>query len=618
MRLLSFVLLLLVAAAPVVEGLQRPRPPVDPGGSSEVRALLDASGWPATLARDSRLSFSSGSAREAREALERGLDVPLLRAFAYLAVGSGGDISDRRALEQVAAEGEALERQAAIFGLGELVPPGTDSLLKIARGGDAGLASCAVLALSRAQEDERAEGAVQAWSTGTGPLSEVARGALAFGAGVATASPGTVFELFLNLRWGAARSYGFVDGMRWQVHLETELAQNEAFLDRVVLGASRSLREGPRRDHLLSIVLGGGTAGRMRGVVSGMPEAFGRLLESGLWTPSGEEWNEILSELESRGVTANDIPLLIAAAARSEASRQAGLLLVAAGVEEGFPLISDDLFAPEPERRLAVAEALGGLADPRRLPDLARLRRDEDGRVRAAAMVALVRLKDQPAVDTLAGLLEGGEGTARSHAIQMLCRASEDQGLHGFLDDVLRLSDIREDERLLAQVSLSLHGRVQPKEALREALDSPAVGTALRQLLVRALGENPDNDDLTRLRNLFPVEDALELNIELAKVLIANRDPGATGILRQALWRGPWNRSVLAAGLLVWSGGIQSLHDELSSPPARVGEEDLRRVGFALGEWGGLTEVEVLARRRRSGDAALQGAFLGALATRTH
>jgi hypothetical protein len=39
-------------------------------------------------------------------------------------------------------------------------------------------------------------------------------------------------------------------------------------------------------------------------------------------------------------------------------------------------------------------------------------------------------------------------------------------------------------------------------------------------------------------------------------------------------------------------------------------------VGFALGEWGGLTAVEPLARVRMEGDPVLQGALLGALVNR--
>ena len=45
----------------------------------------------------------------------------------------------------------------------------------------------------------------------------------------------------------------------------------------------------------------------------------------------------------------------------------------------------------------------------------------------------------------------------------------------------------------------------------------------------------------------------------------------------------------------------------------------MRRVGFALGSFGGLPELETLAKQLRynSGSPALQGGLLGFLSTRT-
>jgi hypothetical protein len=61
------------------------------------------------------------------------------------------------------------------------------------------------------------------------------------------------------------------------------------------------------------------------------------------------------------------------------------------------------------------------------------------------------------------------------------------------------------------------------------------------------------------------------------------------------------------------------LVDELSRPPRQATSADLRRVGFAVGVWGGLAEVDHLAKQLRfnSGHPALQGALLGALTQRT-
>jgi hypothetical protein len=220
-------------------------------------------------------------------------------------------------------------------------------------------------------------------------------------------------------------------------------------------------------------------------------------------------------------------------------------------------------------------------------------------------------------VTTLTDLLASGPSTARAQAIEMLARAAADPLAASYLEQALLLQDLDTNERVLAQVSLAAQGRSQPRGALRELLHLPGLGTGLKELIVRSLAASPDREDLAAMRAMFPVDDSRLINVALARGLIEARDPGAVGLLRQGIWRGPWNRSVLAAGLLARHGGIQALHDELGSPPDRASDADLRRVGFALGEWGGLTEVDVLARRRRASDPALQGAFLGALATRS-
>ena len=82
--------------------------------------------------------------------------------------------------------------------------------------------------------------------------------------------------------------------------------------------------------------------------------------------------------------------------------------------------------------------------------------------------------------------------------------------------------------------------------------------------------------------------------------------------------RSPWNRSLLAGALYADVAGLEAMRLELSTPPRTATESDLRRAGFALGEWGGLLQVEALAAKLGGGDPRLQGALLGALSARTH
>ena len=121
-------------------------------------------------------------------------------------------------------------------------------------------------------------------------------------------------------------------------------------------------------------------------------------------------------------------------------------------------------------------------------------------------------------------------------------------------------------------------------------------------------------------KGIFPVEDDRDVNVELALGLIKIRDPAVIPVLRAALWRDrdPWNRSCLAAALLIDVAGIDALREEVLRPKLNVSTRDRRRVGFALGQFGGVEEVEHLAAQLSAGDPALQGALLGALAARTY
>ena len=155
--------------------------------------------------------------------------------------------------------------------------------------------------------------------------------------------------------------------------------------------------------------------------------------------------------------------------------------------------------------------------------------------------------------------------------------------------------------------------RLELRALVRDAR-SPS---AWRVRAVRLLAPVVEEEDLAVLRASFPVEDDLELNIELALALLQQRDAAALEVLRTAVWEPSWNRSILAAGVLIRVAGEYVVIDELDSPPPAATEADVRRLGFALGQWGGLPTVEALARRRNEGDPALQGALLGALTTRS-
>ncbi len=199
--------------------------------------------------------------------------------------------------------------------------------------------------------------------------------------------------------------------------------------------------------------------------------------------------------------------------------------------------------------------------------------------------------------------------------VEALAAASADRRVR----DLLSIARARASDslRLKVDAELAYHGETRSRVALRERLRDERPRGVDGARAIASLARGYGLGDLELVRELFPLGDDLEVDVELALALIVARDAAVVPLLRAALWSEPWNRSVLAAALLVAQGGIDALRAELTRPPAGVTERDLRRVGFALGEWGGASEVDRLAGRVGAADPALQGALLGALSART-
>lgn len=157
---------------------------------------------------------------------------------------------------------------------------------------------------------------------------------------------------------------------------------------------------------------------------------------------------------------------------------------------------------------------------------------------------------------------------------------------------------------------------------LRAAYGEVDRGSSTAGRLLRGIAHLPGAEDLEFLAREFPLDGNHEGNVFLAHTLIKNGHAKVEPILQAAVWDGPWHRSVLAAALVVEYRGVDLLMQWAAKPPASARSTDLRRVGFAIGEWGGLEAIDVL--RGLLGSAAgaerpaLQGALLGALTTRTH
>ncbi len=581
----------------------------------------DAEAWRALVERDQRVSFPAFCARAAQLELGRE-DLPAARrALAMVVLGSCGSESERAALESWSLRGSPEERLAATLGLGALGPRSASLLLRLANEAEPVQAACALLALLRSGDPAGADHVRELAAASDHPLAQTARRLLAFQADPCSSAPTDAARLWLELRFEAARRYGLIDGKTWRTLLSDELERDEAFLDRFVYRAATGLMRPGVRDHFLALVTEGTCDEGLRAAMEViLPTEIAEMVAAGVWTPSSVQWAVMLAAIEEQHVEALSDPLLDQALALEEHARQAALLYLRAGDLRGRSALEQELGSAGPQQRSRMVEGLGASGMRNFLSSLVGLAEDPDPTVRAAALVAQARLGNEGAKDRIEILLSNEElarlRVPREILVEALARACPDAAALSLLSEALPY--LSGPARIRAATALVGAGREEGAEILRAALRaSPPTGPEGAQR-VAALARQAQAEDRELLRELFPLPGEPEVNAELALALLRQGDGLVAPLLRSALWRGPFHRSVLAGGLLADALGIDALRTEVESPPRSARPEALRRAGFALGEWGGPAQVEALARRFGASDPRLQGALLGALSARTH
>ncbi len=567
------------------------------------------------LEQSKRASFNAHSSELALAALAEGLD-PSLRPAALFALGASGERAMGPRLESWAVEGAVADRRAAILGLAESRFAPVELLARLARASLPEVREAALLGLALTpSEHARAALAKLCESDATDPAAAVlARG---FAADPLSAPDWALGRTWLELRWDAARRYGLVDGHPWRAHLLLELAADSEFLDGVVYGAASELHRAGTADYFLELALGSGPATRLRTVVNAMPVELDRMIHAGVWFPENqEEWAQLLFEIDDRRLEGLTIDLLRQARAFPDLSAYASVLLVRAGNFEGLSMLELDIASPDPQKRQRIAETLGGTHETHYIDLLETLRGDEDAGVRTAAMIAQMRLGNSLSVETVRGTLAGEASPERAALVEGLSRLAYLPELAGMLLEYF--DGYSDDERLAVAIALAREREPRESAVLRAALSEKVLRSPRGEHFVQALVRIAANAEIASLFDLFPLEDARAVNMQIAQAMCARHEPAVMQILRTALWQGPFERSVLSAALMQNVAGLDSIRIELDRPPKGARPEDVRRVGYALGEWGGTAEVERLGRRRTAADPALQGAFLGALAARTH
>lgn len=613
--------------------LAPPLPAQEPDEAAEEEATQDPSvsdaraleAWSFFLERDASLGFP----RHAADALETLRSEASVvpdedRRMALMALGCSAEPQAETVLRGWVGEGTGEDRQAAVLALGELGPRLGEAdrlLVELLADPEPLLRECALLALLRSDRLGWRDLAAGIAADETHPLHADARHLLAFvGHPRSAVPPHRAVLRLLNLRWEAARRFGTVGGVDWGITLLDRLGRNQRFLDEVVLSSVTDVRMAGVEDHLLQLLLTPGGPWRVRAAVRVMPQELERLVGARVWTPeNGHEWRGLLEEAVQAGV----VPLLPQVIERATWERSVAPLAAALSVgrdERHEDRVYTALEGQSARLRAQACRGIGEAGLTRFLPRLHGLEDDPDPAVRAAALTARLRLGDASAREETRRLFLAGAGPEeRLELRNALAEAGRSGDLTAFLAALA--GELEGIDRADILAIVARRGRLIDGEELREAYPLCAGQPRTAERLIEALGTLPTEEDLAFLADLFPVTEPMELNVALARALIRGGHKKAEPLLRAAVWSGPFDRSLLAAAVVKHVSGLRTLQHWVLKPPPEATSADVRRVGYAIGEWGGVEAIEEL-QERMGGVAgadrpALQGAFLGAMAART-
>jgi hypothetical protein len=594
-----------------------------PRSRIETLALPEPQQWAEWLGRDRSLSFSARTASNAREDLQKGGLGPDRQAAAWLALAYSGAHDLRLSYERGAHALSGVRQLACILALGAL-QQGTDGILiQLAEDPNEAKRSAALLAMLatgrpalRRWVEERARDVLSRDQA-------AARAALALVLRTPDSAPYEIGKQWLALRFEAARHYGLIDGQSWLAYSGRLLAEDPGFLELLVLRSSARIARPGVRDLLLGALQKGVGPERLRAAVRGMPRELSRLVDSGLWEPADDlEWRLILDEVELYGSEAYVPELLERGLTRPGIAWRAAALALRSGREELGAFADQDLSKLAAPVRIEALRALGEAVRPGSLQRVMAFAADASAPIASAAQVAAMRLGARPAEISVRSAVDNPEHRLHKAMLVELTRVIRDPRAAGVLDEALR--NLEGDLGLFVASALTRDGSRTARERVRAALNAqPPLEPERAQVLVAALARRPSTEDLATLKEWFPADPqprSRALNLELASMLAQLSDPVVMPLLQAALWEGEFEISMLAAARMVELGGMTALRDSVQSPPAYARSQDVRRVGYGLGLWGGFAELEALSARMRhnSGAPAVQGALLGVLSTRTH
>ena len=591
------------------------------------------SDWARLLKQDARISFNPARTELAAiTAIEAGGLDQGTRAAALFALGASGSKRGRALIVEALASENLQERCAAVLALGEL-GVGVSPLLERLRGDSAPLvAECALLALMRTGRWAAADYVEAVSESGDAARAETASKLLLFATDAPASEATEASALLLKLRWDAGRHFGLIDGRAWEVALIERLAEDEAFLKGFVLNAAASSVRPGSKDHFRSLAesertrAGAASEQAVCAALRAMPGEVPMPVEAGLWNP---DWGMMLEEIRERDLEGATIGILRLAKEIPSMRYRAMALLAKAGDSASLAPLRDEIESGRlgPMQLIYSAEALGYVGGDAAAPLLRAMRQHPSEDVVAAAQVQLAKMGDVDAAAFVSEHLGDRRSSVHRQVVDWVSAGAESPALSDLLSQAL--PELKGVRALHASIALSQQGNPEARDVLRELLSAGLPAGKIGARAVEALEGFGGVEDLAYLRHQFPYGKDEVVNEALALALYRARDPRVLGLIRAGIWDSPgFDQSVLASGLLIDMAGVRALIDEAryepmleaDTPNARYRAAKYpRRVGYALGLWGGLEALDELNSEVSDvREGVRHGALLGALASRTH
>lgn len=567
---------------------------------------------------ESRVSFDAATAELALPRMRGGAS-PRERAAAIFAYAASGDPRAAAVVTPLFGQLEGPEQMAALFALSALRPVPRDVLLDTSRLGDPALAPHLGVALVMTRDPAFRTTILQFELPGT-PVGDAIRAARAHVEGRPVERPAPALIDYLRLRREAAMRFGRVDGEPWRTRRIRELEADGDWLAEFVLPVGAAVARPWTKDHLLATLVESPRPSVLAAAVEHLGEPLVALVANNLWLPPDTAaWHALLDAIDASPATAGFSAVLgratLADVDESVQQRAACLLFAAGLAEQSDAIVRAMLESEDADQRLMALRAVSDSAAVDASEYFAAYLEDGDARVRAAAVVAmLVRAPGSASERVRDGLVS--EGDLRAPLVAELVRRSDLDSVAVYLALAVNLPGVPREEKSAARAVLLRLGVVEAAALLRNELESGADGPGAARALAALHAARVPGVDLMAVDALLYGRDR-EYVAAAARLLLVERHPIGLALVRRALWADDFATTQFAAGWIVEHEGLAALEREADAAPTDASEAALRRLGLALGEWGGYGEVQRLVRSRTLRDPLVQGAYLGALAGRT-